>query len=226
MPIENLRLRDQLRVDRFGLRALILMLGLTGFGAGLALVVRAGLGAAPWDVLHIAVAERTGLTFGTVIILTSILVLLAWIPLRQRVGIGTIANALWVGVSADATLAVVPEAEGLGWGILVLIAGVVLNAVSAAIYIGAQLGPGPRDGLMTGINRRCGLPIGPVRIGLEVTVLAVGWLLGGPIGIAALVYALALGPIIQLTLPYVTIPLRDPAPGTGPSSQVPAPEGT
>ena len=207
-PLQNLSLREQLAVDRLPLRLLTLFLGLTGFGAGIALILRAGLGAAPWDVLSVALAERTGLSIGTLTILTSFAVLLAWIPLRQQPGIGTLANALWVGVAMDLTLAVVPPVEGLLPGLALLVGGLVLNAVSDAVYIGAQLGPGPRDGLMTGIHHRWGLRIGPVRAVIEVTVLAIGWVLGGPVGLATVVYALGIGPIVHLVLPWVTIPVR------------------
>lgn len=208
VPLQNLSLRDQLRVDRLPLRLLTLFLGLTGFGAGIALILRAGLGAAPWDVLSVALSERTGLSIGTLTVLTSFAVLLAWIPLRQQPGIGTLANALWVGVSMDLTLAVVPPVEGLLPGLAMLLGGLVLNAVSDAVYIGAQLGPGPRDGLMTGIHHRWGLRIGPVRAVIEVAVLGVGGVLGGPVGVATVVYALGIGPIVHLVLPWVTIPVR------------------
>ncbi|EWS81619.1 YczE/YyaS/YitT family protein [Brachybacterium phenoliresistens] len=219
MSLENLSLRAQLRVDRLPLRLATLALGLTGYGAGLAMIIRSALGADPWDVLHVAVAARTGLSIGTVIIAVSVLVLVAWIPLRQHLGIGTLANALWVGVAADAALRVIPEATTLGGGIGLLAGGIVLNAVSDAVYIGAQLGPGPRDGLMTGIHRRWGLPIGPVRLVLEAAVLAVGWSLGGPVGVGTVLYAAAIGPIVHLVLPWVTIAVRGP--GVGEAGRAP-----
>lgn len=206
--LQNVPLREQLRIDRLPLRLLTLFLGLTGFGAGIGLILRAGLGAAPWDVLSVAIAGRTGLSIGTITILTSFVVLLAWIPLRQQPGIGTLANALWVGVSMDLTLHLVPPVEGLLPGIALLAAGLALNAVADAVYIGAQLGPGPRDGLMTGIHHRWGLPVGPVRAVIEVGVLAIGWMLGGPVGLGTVVYALGIGPIVHLVLPWVTIPVR------------------
>lgn len=204
--------RDQLGLDRLPLRLFTLAAGLTGFGVGIGLILRAGWGAAPWDVLSVALAERTGLSIGTVTILTSFLVLLLWIPLRQRPGIGTLANALWVGIAMDATLHLVPPAESVLAALSMLLAGLLLNAVSDAVYIGAQLGPGPRDGLMTGIHHRWGLRIGPVRAVIELTVLGVGWLLGGPVGIGTVVYALGIGPIVHLVLPAVTIPVRTSAP--------------
>ena len=207
-PLENVPLRAQLRIDRLPLRLLTLMLGLTGFGAGIAMILRAGLGAAPWDVLSVALAQRTGLSIGTLTIITSAVVLLAWIPLRQQPGIGTLANAIWVGVSMDLTLAVVPPADGLLPGLGLLVGGLALNALADAVYIGSQLGPGPRDGLMTGIHHRWGLPVGPVRAVIELSVLGAGWLLGGPVGLGTVVYALGIGPIVHLVLPHVTLPVR------------------
>jgi uncharacterized membrane protein YczE len=206
--LENVSLRDQLHLDRIGLRLLSLFLGLTGYGAALALLIRSGLGADPWDVLHVAIAERTGLSVGTVIIVVSFLVLVAWIPLRQHPGIGTLANALWIGVATDLTLLVVPPAHGLGLAITMMLGGVVLNAVSDAVYIGAHLGPGPRDGLMTGLHHRTGRPVGPLRFAIEASVLIAGWLLGGPVGVGTFVYAIAIGPIVGWVLPHVTIPVR------------------
>lgn len=210
--LENLTVRDQLRLDRLPLRLLTLFLGLTGFGVGIGLILRAGWGAAPWDVLAVGLAERTGLSIGTLIILTSFAVLLLWIPLRQRPGIGTLANAVWVGVAMDATLRLVPPAESTLAAVGLLTAGLLLNAISDAVYIGAQLGPGPRDGLMTGIHHRWGLRIGPVRAVIELTVLGIGWLLGGPVGVGTVVYAFGIGPIVHLVLPMVTIPVRTSAP--------------
>lgn len=206
--LENLSLRAQLRLDRLPLRGAALMAGLTGYGVSLALLIRSTLGADPWDVLHVALADRLGVSVGTVIIAVSFLVLLAWIPLRQHPGIGTLANALWVGVAADITLRLVPEAAGLGAAVAMMLGAIVLNGVSDAVYIGAQLGPGPRDGLMTGLHLRYGMPIGPVRFGIEAAVLLVGWLLGGPVGIGTFLYALAIGPIVHLVLPRVTLRVR------------------
>lgn len=222
--LQNVSLRRQLTLDRLPLRLATLMIGLTGFGAGLAMIIRAGLGAAPWDVLSVALGDLTGLTVGTLTILTSFVVLLAWIPLRQQPGIGTFANAIWVGVSMDLTLLVLPEADGLLPGLALLLGGLLLNAVADAVYIGAQLGPGPRDGLMTGIHHRFGLPIGPVRAVIEISVLALGWVLGGPVGLGTVLYALGIGPIVHLVLPWVTIPIRaGERPDAIPESAVGAP---
>lgn len=210
-PLENLSLRDQLRVDRRTLRLIALFAGLTLYGISLALIIRAGLGVDPWDVLQIALAERTGLSIGVVVILVSVLLLLAWVPLRRQVGIGTLANAVWIGVVTDIALVRVPEAAGITAGIVMLGLGVVTNALATAIYVGTQLGPGPRDGLMTGLHDLTGLPIGLVRCAIEIAVVVLGWLLGGPVGIGTLVYAVAIGPLVQHMLPWVTIPVREPA---------------
>lgn len=207
-PLENLPLRDQLRVDRLPFRLAHMMVGLTGFGLSLAMMLRSGLGGAPWDVLHAALADRLGASVGSLSIAVSFLVLLAFIPLHQQVGIGTVANAVWVGVSLDLGMAILPPPGGMPAAVAMMVAAVVINGVSAAIYIGAQLGSGARDGLMTGLSRVLSRPVGPIRLCLEVTVLATGWLLGGPIGVGTLVYALGLGPVIQLALPQVTIPVR------------------
>lgn len=206
--LDNLPLRAQLRVDRLPLRLLQMMVGLTGFGISLALLLEAGLGGAPWDVLHAALADRLDLTVGTLSVAVSFVLLLLWFPLRERIGIGTIANAIWVGVSIDLGLAVLPTAEGLPIAIGMMLAAIVLNGISGAVYIGAQLGAGPRDGLMTGLSRVLGRPVGPIRIGLELLVLIIGTVLGGPLGVGTILYALGLGPIIQLVLPHVTIPVR------------------
>ncbi|MCT1384349.1 hypothetical protein M4D54_01675 [Brachybacterium sp. p3-SID1565] len=207
-PLENLSLRDQLHVDRLPWRLVHMGAGLTGFGLSLALLLRSGLGGAPWDVLHAALADRIGASVGTLSIAVSFVVLLAFIPLRQQVGIGTIANAIWAGVSIDFGMALFPQAPNLPMAVVMLLAGVVINGITAAMYIGAQLGPGARDGLMTGLSRVLDRPVGPIRIALEVAVLSTGWLLGGPIGVGTAVYALGLGPVIQLALPWVTIPVR------------------
>lgn len=187
-------------------RLVQLFAGLLLYGASLAFLLRAGLGLAPWDVLHQGLAERTGATVGTMVIAVSFLVLLAWIPLRQRPGFGTVANALLVGVSLDLTMLVLGDVESWPWRILLLLAGVLLNALATALYIGALLGPGPRDGLMTGLVRRTGRSVRQVRTTLEVGVLVTGWLLGGTVGIGTVLYAVAIGPIVHVLLPRLTVP--------------------
>ncbi len=178
-----------------------LTLGLVLFGFGLALMVIADLGLSPWDVFHQGVSHRTGIPIGTVVIITGLLLLLAWIPLRERIGIGTIANAIVIGVTLDLSLLVLPEeleVLAVRWASMLL--GVMLVAIGSGFYIGAGLGPGPRDGLMTGITRRTGYPLGLVRGVLEVTVLAAGWLLGGTVGVGTLVFAFGIGPLVQFFL--------------------------
>lgn len=215
--LDNLSLRDQLGVDRLGRRLVQMMIGLTGFGLSLAMLLRSGLGGAPWDVFHAALAERLGATVGSMSIAVSFVLLLLWIPLRERLGIGTIANAIWVGVSIDLGMLILPEASSLPVAIALMLLGVVVNGISGAVYIGAQLGAGARDGLMTALSRVLSRPVGPVRIVLEVIVLVTGWLLGGPLGLGTVVYAIALGPVIQLVLPHVLIPVRS-VPGREPGA--------
>lgn len=205
--LDNVSLRDQLRLDRLPRRLMQMMVGLTGFGLSLALLLEAGLGGAPWDVLHAALAHHLGATVGLMSIAVSFVLLLAWIPLRERVGIGTIANAIWVGLSIDAGLALLPSFDSLPLQIVLMLLAVVLNGISGAVYIGAQLGAGARDGLMTGLSRVLERPVGPIRIVLEVIVLVTGWALGGPLGLGTVVYALALGPVIQATMPHALIPI-------------------
>ncbi len=182
--------------------------GLVLYGVSIALQVRAGLGLDPWDVFHQGVSDHTGLSFGTVVILTGAGVLLAWIPLRQRPGIGTISNVIVLGVVADATLAVLPEAGSAPVGWAMLLAGVGLNGLASGAYIGAGLGPGPRDGLMTGLVRRTGGSVRIIRTTIEVSVLAVGVVLGGTIGPGTLIYALSIGPLIHVFLPPLTVAPR------------------
>jgi uncharacterized membrane protein YczE len=193
-------------------RLLQLYAGLILYGASLALQIRASLGLDPWDVFHQGLSEKTGLSFGTIVIIIGALVLLAWIPLRQKPGIGTISNVFVVGLAADATLAILPEVHGLEVQLPLLAAGIFLNGVAGAAYIGAGLGPGPRDGLMTGLVRITGKPVAIVRTSLEVSVLAVGIVLGGTVGLGTVLYALSIGPLLQVLLPAFTI--REPVPVT------------
>jgi len=181
-----------------------LFAGLLLYGISLAMMLRAGLGLAPWDVLHQGLARLTGASVGSMVIAVSFLVLLLWIPLRQPPGFGTIANAVLVGVSVDLTLLLLGDLKGWLLQVVFLVAGVFLNALATALYIGASLGPGPRDGLMTGLVRRTGRSVRLVRTSIEVTVLAVGWLLGGTLGVGTLLYAFAIGPIVHVLLPRFT----------------------
>jgi uncharacterized membrane protein YczE len=178
--------------------------GLVLFGVSVALMVRADLGLASWDVLHQGIAQRTGLPFGWVVNGVAVLVLLLWWPLRQRPGIGTVDNVIVVGLAADATLAVVPRPASLVARVAMLCAAILLNGVATGLYVGAGLGPGPRDGLMTGLAAR-GHSIRLVRTLIEVTVLAIGWLLGGTVGVGTLAFALAIGPLVHYFIPKLAI---------------------
>ncbi|UEL29161.1 YitT family protein [Pseudarthrobacter sp. L1SW] len=192
-------------------RLLQLFIGLAMYGISLAMFIRAGLGLDPWDVFHQGVAGRTGLSIGAVVILVSFLVLLLWIPLRQWPGFGTLCNAVLVGVFADIGLALIPAFSHLGGQIGLLAGAVLLNGIASACYIGARFGPGARDGLMTGLARRTGWSVRVSRTLIEVVVLAAGWFLGGSVGVGTVVYALAIGPLVQLLLPMFMVPA---APGT------------
>ena len=188
-------------------RLLQLLIGLWLFGVSVALLVRAELGLDPWDVLHQGIAERTGISIGLVVIATSLVVLIAWVPLRQRPGLGTLANVVLVGLSLDATLAVLPATTELPWQLAFFVVGILGNGVATGLYIGAGMGPGPRDGLMTGLAAR-GVSIRMARTAIEIAVLGLGWLLGGTVGIGTLAYALAIGPLAHLLIPMFTIPAR------------------
>jgi len=179
--------------------------GLVLYGASMALQIRAGLGLDPWDAFHQGVADRTGLSFGTVVIITGAVVLLAWIPLRQRPGFGTISNVFVIGIAVDAALALLPHAGSVPVAVAMLVAGVGLNGLAGGAYIGVGLGPGPRDGLMTGLVRRTGGSIRVVRTTIEVTVLVAGAALGGTVGIGTVVYAVSIGPLVHALLPRLTV---------------------
>lgn len=201
---------EQLRAGRLVPRLALLLAGLFLYGASMAMVVRSVLGLIPWDVLHVGLQEHLPLTFGTVVVGVSVLVLLLWVPLRQRPGLGTLCNAFLIGPAADLTLAVLPPTDGLGWRVVLLLGGILLNGVATGMYIGSQFGPGPRDGLMTGLARVSGRSIRLVRTAIEVTVVAVGWLLGGVVGVGTVLYAVAIGPLAQLFLPVFTVELTPP----------------
>jgi uncharacterized membrane protein YczE len=177
-----------------------LYLGLALYGASSALLVRAGLGLEPWNVLHQGLAELTGLTIGVVSIAVGAAVLLLWIPLRQRPGLGTVSNVFVVGLAMDGTLALVPDARALAVRVPLLLAGIVLNGAATGLYIAARFGPGPRDGLMTGLHRRTGRSIRLMRTAVEVAVVVTGFVLGGTIGVGTVLYAVAIGPLAQVFL--------------------------
>jgi uncharacterized membrane protein YczE len=179
--------------------------GLALFGIGIGLMVRADLGLGPWDVLHQGVAERTGATIGTVTILTGVVVLLLWIPLRERPGLGTVLNVVLIGLVADGTLAVVDEPSSMPVRVALLVVGIFVFGPGSGLYIGAGLGPGPRDGLMTGIARR-GTAVRVVRTGIELTVLVLGAALGGSVGIGTVAFALSVGPNVHWHLERMSLP--------------------
>lgn len=194
-----------LRGRRLPRRLVQLYLGLALYGVSMALLVRSTLGVMPWDVLHQGLSRQIGWSLGTVSIAVGALVLLAWIPLRQLPGVGTISNVVVIGLAVDGTLAVLPAPSVLAARIVLVVGGVLLNAVATAAYIGVHLGPGPRDGLMTGLVRRTGGSVRIVRTSIEVAVVATGWLLGGTLGLGTVVYALSIGPLVQLLLPRLSL---------------------
>jgi uncharacterized membrane protein YczE len=181
-------------------RLLRLYAGLALYGVGVGLQIESHLGGSPWDVFHQGLSIHLGLSIGIWIIVVGALVMLLWIPLRQKPGVGTLSNVVFLGLFADAAMWLIPAPDPLvaRWAYLLL--GVVATAAATALYIGAGLGPGPRDGLMTGLNR-LGLSIRSARTVIEVTVLAIGWLLGGTVGAGTLIFALAIGPLSQFFMP-------------------------
>lgn len=193
-----------------GRRLAQLLPGLAACGVGLALMVRAHLGLGPWDVLHQGLSERTGLSIGVLVILVGFLVLFGWVPLRQPMGIGTLLNVSLIGLVLDAVAAVVPEPEGLAARWTLLLTGVLLMGLGSGLYIGAGLGPGPRDGLMTGLAAR-GYSLRLVRTLIELSALIAGWVLGGTVGVGTLVFAFGIGPLVHLFLGRMTIPAPIPA---------------
>ena len=192
------------RGERLSRRLVRLIVGLVFFGIGIGLMLQSDLGVPPWDVLHQGLARRIGLTVGVWSIIVSMVVLGLWLPLRERYGLGTLLNAVIIGVVLDVTAVVLPEANSSGVAWVMLIGGVVLIGIASGLYIGADLGPGPRDGLMTGIARR-GPSIRLTRAMIEITVLTAGWILGGTLGIGTLIFALGIGPLVQYFLPRLSL---------------------
>ncbi|MBM9459230.1 hypothetical protein JK386_04895 [Nocardioides sp. zg-536] len=197
----------QLRAGRLPRRLVQLAVGLVAYGVSLAMMVAGGIGLAPWDVLHSGFVEHVPMTLGQAVVLFSFVVLLAWIPLREKPGVATVANAVVVGLSADAALAVLPTPDALAWRVALMVGGVVLCGLATALYIGAQLGRGPRDGLMTGLHRRTGISLRAVRTAIEVSVVLIGLVLGGVAGVGTVIYALAIGPLAQWMLPWFLVDL-------------------
>ena len=190
---------------RWPRRLLQLYVGLALYGLSIALLARSELGLMPWSVLDQGISRSTGISLGAASIAVGVVVLLAWVPLRQRPGLGTVSNVLVIGLALDAALAVLPEVSSWPARVLLVVAGVVLNAVATAAYIGVRLGPGPRDGLMTGLVRRTGGSVRVVRTAIEVAVVLLGVVLGGTLGPATVVYALSIGPLVQVLLPRLTV---------------------
>ncbi|WP_081861414.1 YitT family protein [Cellulomonas sp. HZM] len=220
-----------------GRRGAQLLVGLVLYAVSMALLVHAGLGNMPWDVLTQGVARSTGASFGEVTAAISLLVLLCWVPLRQRPGLGTVANVVVIAVLVDPFLALLdrlPDALPLGARAAMAVGGIGLNALATGLYVGARLGPGPRDGLMTGIVARTGWPVAAVRTSIEVAVVSAGWLLGGTVGLATLAYALLVGPLVHVLLPRLMLDERvtpvvrdvaqDPRSGAGPDVPELAPD--
>lgn len=193
------------RGGRLPRRLVQLYAGLVLYGLSMGLLVQSGLGVMPWDVFHQGIALHTPFSLGVVVILTSLVVLTLWIPLRQWPGLGTISNAIVIGLVLDLFLLVAPAPSALGVRIVYVVLGVVFNAIATGAYIGARFGPGPRDGLMTGLVRVTGRSVRLIRTALEVMVVAIGWLLGGTVGIGTLAYALAIGPLVHVFLPLFTV---------------------
>jgi len=202
------RLRTRLALTagagRFPRRLLQLYLGLVLFGVSIAMIIRARLGLDSWDVFHQGLAERTGLPFGWIVNGVGAVVLLLWIPLRQRPGLGTVSNVIVVGLAADAALLILPHPRPLAFRAAFLVVGILANGLATGLYIGAGLGPGPRDGLMTGLAGK-GVSIRLARTCIELSVLAIGWLLGGTVGVGTVLYAVSIGPLAHHLIPRLTV---------------------
>lgn len=233
-----MRLLAPMPPDRRTRRFTQLLAGLLLYGFTMGLMVRAVLGLDPWDVFHQGLTALVNrwlpLSYGAVITIVSVLVLLLWIPLRQRPGVGTIANAAIIGFAVDVTLWLIPPVDDLTVRIVLLVASVAGNALAGALYIGAGLGPGPRDGLMTGLVARGVGSVRVVRTVIEVTVLAIGWMFGGIVGVGTVVYAVAIGPLLHVLLPKLQVsavteeqlePVRVPADEIVEAAQAPCGEG-
>lgn len=181
----------------------ILIVGLWLFGTGEAMLVDAALGNAPWTVFAQGIAVRTGIAIGLATFVTSVVVLLMWIPLREKPGLGTIANAIVIALALQVMIGVLPTPESLGWRLAQVVTGIVLVGIGSGLYLTTNLGPGPRDGLMTGIHERTGIAVTPVRLSIEVIVLAVGWILGGTVGVGTVLFAVLIGPSVGYGLKLV-----------------------
>ena len=190
--------------DRLGRRLVRCLIGLAIFAIGISLQMNANIGAPPWDVFHQGVAKQTDISIGKIIVITGFTLLLLWIPLRQKPGLCTILNALEIGLIADVALEIIPEPNNIFIRIVMVIVGIITVAVGTGLYIGSALGPGPRDGLMTGLAQR-GIPIRIGRTAVEVTVMIIGYALGGQVGVATFAFAFGVGPLVQFFLPRLAV---------------------
>jgi uncharacterized membrane protein YczE len=197
-----------------------LLVGLVAYGIAISLMVQAGIGVAPWDVLTQGLARQTGVDFGLMTNIIGAVVLLLWIPIRQRPGLGTLANVVIIGPSAQLGLWVFPKQSALGFQLLFFALGLLLLAVATGLYIGARMGPGPRDGLMTGIHARTGWRLWMIRTAIEVTVLSIGWAMGGNFGPGTVAFALLIGPLVSVTIPMLRVPLPTVTPAPRATDQV------
>lgn len=204
MPVSDSSAIPPMSTDRLVERIFRCVLGLACFGAGISLIIDARIGVPPWDVFHQGVAQRVDRSIGTVIIATGAALMLLWIPLRQKPGLGTVMNAIEIGLVANVAIALLPQPESVFVQVPMMLSGVVVVAIGSGLYIGSGLGPGPRDGLMTGLARR-GVPLRVARTGIEITVLIVGWLLGGQVGVGTVAFAVLIGPLVQLVLPRLAM---------------------
>ncbi len=181
--------------------------GLALFGVGISLLVRARFGLAPWDVFHQGVSEHLNIPLGTIIVLTSLAVMLLWIPLHQSVGLGTVLNAIQIGLTVNIVEPIIPEVHGIALRVVLMLVGIGIVAIASGLYIGSGLGPGPRDGLMLGLSMR-GYRISRARTFIEVSVLIAGIALGGQAGIGTVLFALGIGPMVARTLPILKMNAR------------------
>ncbi|MFM8016011.1 MAG: YczE/YyaS/YitT family protein [Actinomycetota bacterium] len=204
MPVSGSSAMPPMATDRLVERTSRCVFGLAFFGIGISLIIDARIGVPPWDVFHQGVAQRVDRSIGTVIIATGAALMLLWIPLRQKPGIGTILNAIEIGLVANIALALLPQPESVFVQVPMMLGGVLVVAIGSGLYIGSGLGPGPRDGLMTGLAAR-GIPLRVARTGIEVTVLVVGWFLGGQVGVGTVAFAVLIGPLVQALLPRLAM---------------------
>ncbi len=203
----------------FTRRVLHLLIGLFLYGIAIAMMVQAAVGVSPWDVLTQGIVRQSGLSFGLITNLVGVLVLLLWIPLRQKPGAGTLLNVLLVGPSAQFGLAMIPAQDSLALKVILFAGGLLLLAIATGLYIGAGFGPGPRDGLMTGIHRKFGARLWVVRTSIEVVVLSIGWILGGNVGVGTLAFALLVGPMVNVTIPWLRVRIPSPTTPTTPTTE-------